>query len=67
MKSTLNRSGGAWRNMEQFIKGLRTAKPADNIEVIYKVVSFTGARPNSFEVFYKIGTNPIVPYGVIAN
>ena len=67
MKSTVNRPGGAWRNMEQFIKGLRTDNPADNIEVIYKVVSFNGARPNSFEVFYKIGANPIVPYGVIPN
>lgn len=60
-------SGGAWRDMEREIIRLRTANPADNIEVIYKVTGFTGARPNSFTVSYKIGNAPSVTYGVIPN
>lgn len=60
-------SGGAWRNMEREIIRLRTINPAANIEVIYKVRSFTGARPNSFIVSYKIGNAPTVIYGVVPN
>jgi hypothetical protein len=60
-------SGGAWRNMEREIKRLRTINPTANIEVIYKVRSFTGARPDSFIVSYKIGNAPTVIYGVVPN
>ena len=66
MNSASN-SNGAWRDMEREIIRLRTVNPTANIEVIYKVRSFTGARPNSFIVSYKIGNAPSVPYGVIPN
>ncbi len=66
MNSNSN-SNGAWRDMEREMIRLRTINPAANIEVIYKVRSFTGARPDSFIVSYKIGNAPTVIYGVVPN
>jgi hypothetical protein len=45
-----NRSGGNWRNMEVYIKGLKTANPTDTYKIVYEAVSFSGGRPNSFEI-----------------
>jgi hypothetical protein len=66
MNSNSN-SNGAWRDMEREMIRLRTINPAANIEVIYKVRSFTGARPGSFIVSCKIGNAPTVIYGVVPN
>lgn len=55
-------SGGAWRNMEREIK--RLTNPTGTFKVIYKVKSFTGGRPDKFEVDLYNGTTFVQRFNI---
>jgi Pretoxin HINT domain len=69
MNGVSNGSGGRWRNMEVYIKGLKTDNPTATFKVIYKG-NLVGGRPSSVDIeVYQNGTRITLPqiYETIPN
>lgn len=45
-----NRNGGSWRNMEVYIKGLKTNTPTATFKVVYTGKGFVNGRPSNIDI-----------------
>ncbi len=57
-----NRNDGRWRNMEVYIKGLKTNDPIATFKVVYTGKGFINGRPANIDIeVYKNGSLLIIP------